>query len=162
MGSDYAKQPWFLLLVFLWLPLTIWLSLVLCSLPISDWMEPVPPLILVVSFLLSVQLYLWFWDSGILWSWYPGCVRAPGSIGVCGILKSWSDHFPEILCQSFWESSFLCVLLGWVCSQSLPWVYSRHRWKLELTCASVQVGVCFPDSCGGSQLHWVFGKILCP
>ena len=33
--SDDVKQPWFLLLVFL--PLTIWLSLVLPALAVSDW-----------------------------------------------------------------------------------------------------------------------------
>jgi hypothetical protein len=36
-GSDDAKSPWFLLLLFLCLPPAIWLSQVLDSLNISDW-----------------------------------------------------------------------------------------------------------------------------
>jgi hypothetical protein len=37
MGSDVAKSKWFLLLMFLSLPLTICLSLVVSALPVSDW-----------------------------------------------------------------------------------------------------------------------------
>ena len=36
LGSDDAKQAWFLLLIFLCLPFTIWLSLVLAVLAFSD------------------------------------------------------------------------------------------------------------------------------
>jgi|AATE01.1.fsa_nt_gi hypothetical protein len=36
LGSDYAKQPLFLLLIFLPLPLAIWLSLVLAGFAVSD------------------------------------------------------------------------------------------------------------------------------
>jgi len=36
LGSDDAKWPWLLLLKFLYLPLTIWLSLVLAGLAVSD------------------------------------------------------------------------------------------------------------------------------
>ena len=36
LGSDDAKQSWFLLLMFLSFPLTIWLFLVLADLAISD------------------------------------------------------------------------------------------------------------------------------
>jgi hypothetical protein len=34
--SDVAKSNWFLLLMFLCLPLSIWFSLVLSALPVSD------------------------------------------------------------------------------------------------------------------------------
>jgi hypothetical protein len=37
LGSDNAKQPWFLMLMFLCFSLTIWLSLVLPALAVSDW-----------------------------------------------------------------------------------------------------------------------------
>jgi hypothetical protein len=37
LGSDDAKSPWFLLLMFLHLPSAIWLSLVLPALTTSDW-----------------------------------------------------------------------------------------------------------------------------
>jgi hypothetical protein len=37
LGSDDPKQPWFLLLMFLPLPLAIWLSLVLAALAVSDY-----------------------------------------------------------------------------------------------------------------------------
>ena len=36
LGSDDAKEPWFLVLMFLLLPLTSWLSLVLAGLAVSD------------------------------------------------------------------------------------------------------------------------------
>ena len=36
LGADDTKKPWFLLLVFLPLPLAIWLSLVLAGLAICD------------------------------------------------------------------------------------------------------------------------------
>jgi hypothetical protein len=37
MGSDYAKQPWFLLLMFSTLLFAIWLSLVLAGFAVSDY-----------------------------------------------------------------------------------------------------------------------------
>ena len=37
LGSGDAKQPWFLLVTFLHLPLAIWLSLVLDGLAVSGW-----------------------------------------------------------------------------------------------------------------------------
>ena len=70
------------------------LMLVSCHMVISSatcphciWLEPVPPVILVVSELLRVQLSLWSCDHGILWFYDPGCFRAPGSrvsSGYCG------------------------------------------------------------------------------
>jgi hypothetical protein len=40
LGSDGAKWHWFLLLIFLSLPLAIWLSLVLTGFAVSDWSLP--------------------------------------------------------------------------------------------------------------------------
>jgi hypothetical protein len=40
LGSDVAKIYWFLLLMVLCLPLTIWLSLVLTGLGVSVWSLP--------------------------------------------------------------------------------------------------------------------------
>jgi hypothetical protein len=37
MGYDGAKGHWFLLLMFLLMPLTIWLSQVLTALDVSEW-----------------------------------------------------------------------------------------------------------------------------
>jgi hypothetical protein len=37
LGSDVDKKHWFLLLMFLCLPLAIWLYLMLTGLPLSDW-----------------------------------------------------------------------------------------------------------------------------
>jgi hypothetical protein len=97
--------------MFFHLPPTIWLSLVLPALAISDWSlsflwswlyqnssefsclcDPVilgswDPEILGVSELLGVQLPLGPWDPGILCSCYSGYFRAPGigaSSGCCG------------------------------------------------------------------------------
>jgi hypothetical protein len=36
LGSDVAKSNWLLLLMYLCLPLIVWLSLVLSGLPVSD------------------------------------------------------------------------------------------------------------------------------
>jgi hypothetical protein len=49
------------------------------SYPCYIWLEPVFPVILVVSELLRDQLSLLLFVSGILGSWDPGCVKAPGS-----------------------------------------------------------------------------------
>jgi hypothetical protein len=121
--------------VFFLLPLTIWLSLVLTPLAVSDW-----------------SLILWFWlcqnslesiclcDPVILGSWDPRHQADPGNQAVSGILKSWCDQTPKILlCQSFWESSFLWVLQEWVGSQ-IPGC-TGDRWKLEGTSASGCAGV---------------------
>jgi hypothetical protein len=94
LGSDDAKSPWILLLVLLYLPLTIWLSLVLSALAVSDW-----------SFSL---LRSWLCqnssesrcDPVILRCCDPdikGCVRAPWSQAPSGILKFWCDQAPDIL-----------------------------------------------------------------
>jgi hypothetical protein len=48
------------------------------------WLEPDLPVILVVSELLRVQLSLWSYDSRILWSWDPGCIRTPRNLWSCG------------------------------------------------------------------------------
>jgi hypothetical protein len=37
LGFDDAKEPWFLLLMFLCLPPTFWLFVVLPALAMSDW-----------------------------------------------------------------------------------------------------------------------------
>jgi hypothetical protein len=37
LGSNGAKWHWYLLLMFLSLPLAIWLSLLLTALVVSDW-----------------------------------------------------------------------------------------------------------------------------
>jgi hypothetical protein len=62
LGSDDAKQPWFLLLRFLDSPLTIWLSLLLVGLVVSDWslslLWTCEPVILGVAALLGDQLSL--------------------------------------------------------------------------------------------------------
>jgi hypothetical protein len=81
---------------FCCLPPTIWLSLVLPALDISDQSLPIPPVILV-SELLRVQLSLWSYDFEILGSWDPGCVRAPQSQAASGTLRSWCDQAPGIL-----------------------------------------------------------------
>jgi hypothetical protein len=65
--------------------------------PHHIWLEPVLPVILVVSELLRVQLSLWSYDSGILWSWDSRCVRALGSQAASGTLRSWCDQALEIL-----------------------------------------------------------------
>jgi hypothetical protein len=96
LGSDVAKYPQFLLLMFLHLLLIIWLSLVLPALN-CIWLEPVPSLILVVLELIRVQLSLWSCDSVIPWTWGPLCVKAPWNQAASGILRSWYDQAPEIL-----------------------------------------------------------------
>ena len=41
LGSDGAKLYWLLLVMFLFLPFAIWLSLLLTGLGVSDWSRPV-------------------------------------------------------------------------------------------------------------------------
>jgi hypothetical protein len=55
------------------------------------WLEPVLPVILVMSELLSQAV------SGILGSWDPGCVWASGSQAASGSQRSWCDQAPGIL-----------------------------------------------------------------
>ena len=89
---------------------------------------PFLPVNLVVSELLRVQLSLWFYDSRILWSWYCGCVRAPGSQAASGTLRSWYDQAPGILgsCEpgpvkvsGSRASSGCCGTVYRVCAQGL-------------------------------------------
>ena len=119
--SDYAKWPWFLLLLFLCLTPSIWLSQVLADLNISDWTPSFlcswliqnysesrflcDPVILVscepenlgMSEVLAVKPPLKTWDTGItmlLLSWDPGILR-------------------NCACYSAWN---WCLLWGpWVC-----------------------------------------------
>jgi hypothetical protein len=37
LGSDDAKKAWFLLVMYLHLPLPIWLSILLPALAVTDW-----------------------------------------------------------------------------------------------------------------------------
>jgi hypothetical protein len=79
--------------MFLPLRLTIWLSVVLPALNVSDWS---------LSFLWSSLCQnssesRCLCDSVILGSWDPRCVRVPGIQPSSGILKSWYDQAPEIL-----------------------------------------------------------------
>ena len=60
MCYDGAKWHWLLLLMFLWLPLTIWLSQVLTAFAVSEWI------------------------LSILWACEPGCDADPGSQDVSG------------------------------------------------------------------------------
>ena len=70
LGSDDAKQPWFLLLRFLDSPLTIWLSLLLVGLVVSDWslslLWTCEPVILGMSALLGDLFFpggIWVWRA---------------------------------------------------------------------------------------------------
>jgi hypothetical protein len=56
VGSDDAMWPWFLFLMFLPLPFTIWLSLVLAGLAVSDY--GLSLLQAFVSVLLGDQFFL--------------------------------------------------------------------------------------------------------
>jgi hypothetical protein len=102
--------------MFLHLPPTTWISLVLPTLTISDWslsflwswlcqnsskssclcdlliLESYDPEILGVSQLLGVKLPLGPWDPGVsklLGSWDPGHVRGPGSGASSGCCWDW-------------------------------------------------------------------------
>jgi hypothetical protein len=59
LGSDDANCYWFLLLMFLHLPLTLWLSLVLIGLAISEWRLSLP----------WASLWWASWESSCLWVW---------------------------------------------------------------------------------------------
>ena len=72
--------------MFFRLPPIIWIPLMLPVLTI--WLEPVFPLILVVSELIF-HLSLWTWDYG--------CFRVPGGKVVSRTLRSWCDQGPGIL-----------------------------------------------------------------
>ena len=72
------------------------LALASCHLIISSvpcpcyiWLEPLFPVIQVEWELLRVQLSLWPCYSGILWTWDPWSVPAPGSQLVSEPLRSW-------------------------------------------------------------------------
>jgi hypothetical protein len=114
------------------------------------WLEPVLPVILVMSELLRVQLSLWSCDYGILRSWDPGCVRAPGSQAASGNLRSWYDQAPGILESLDLVVLGVCLLLSvvglaeelvpnvcsghWIRQEGILWHWSgRVPWCLGLT-----------------------------
>jgi hypothetical protein len=101
-------------------------------------LEPVLPVILVVSELLRVQLSLWSCDSVILWSRDPGYVRAPGSQATSGTLRSWCSQTPGIL--DMLKHLGVELLLGVVglAVDFATKVWTGHWPKLEATCATVQ------------------------
>jgi hypothetical protein len=68
----------------------------LCNFGISDWSLSFLWSWLCLNFI-RIQLSLWFCDSGILWSWDAGYVRAPGSQAASGTLRSWFGQAPVIL-----------------------------------------------------------------
>lgn len=109
---------------------------------------------------LRVQLSPRSCDSGILWSWHHGYVRAPRSLAAYGILKCWCGQAPEILfCQIFLESSFLRVLQEWLRSQSPR--FALGNWcHLEVTSASDWAGVCASLVPFGTQLCWVLKNFV--
>jgi hypothetical protein len=124
------------------------------------WLEPAPPVILVVSELLRVQLSLWSCNPEILG------VRSSGSQAASGILKSWCDQAPEILWS--YDPIILCVLeylgvelpLGVVgtVAKLVPKVCSVHQLRLEGTCDTVQAGVLVSLDPWVSQLFPVWDR----
>jgi hypothetical protein len=89
-------------------------------------------MILVVSELLRVQLSLGCCDSGILGSWDPGCVRAPGSQASSGTLRFWCDQAPGcIRAPGSGISSWCCGTGCRVQAQDLiraPTQTGRNQW----------------------------------
>jgi hypothetical protein len=71
--------------------------------PQYNWLEPVLPIIPVDSGLLRVQLSLWSFACGLLWTWDSGCVRVldsqvplrPWNTGVTKLLLSWDPVFKD-------------------------------------------------------------------
>jgi hypothetical protein len=106
LGSDGAKLDWLLLLMFLYLPFTTWLYLVLTGLGVSDWSREadrtVWPGLEQASWeagsavfkeascdpgLIRLPMSLWSclgqtsWETGSLWGQGQACQSAKGSSG---------------------------------------------------------------------------------
>jgi hypothetical protein len=109
-------------------PVAYVLTLASCYLTLSSatcphyiWLEPVLPVILVVSELLRDQLSLWSCDSGILWSYDPGRVRVPGSGASSGSCGTGCGVLAQGLLRSRLEGSI--SFIGY-------WPYAIH-WNMQ-------------------------------
>jgi hypothetical protein len=131
------------------------------TLPCCLCLEPVPPIILVVTELIRVHLSLGSWDPGTLRSWHSGFFWAPGRQAASWNLKSWCDQSPVVLlCQSSWEISFLWVLQDLVGCQGPRFYLDTGASCKEPVPLSGRVFL-FPWFLWGSQIHRVLGKMLC-
>ena len=136
LGSDDAKELWFLLLMFFPLPLGIWLSLVLAGLAISDC--GLSLLQACVSALLGYQFSLggiWLWGTvaqvtpGAEGNWkdpVPCCSLVPGSqwllVHPSGqeFEQKWWSYLCSQVCWHSWETSSLLRVFGY--GALWPWI----------------------------------------
>ena len=130
VGSDDAMWPWFLFLMFLPLPFTIWLSLVLAGLAVSDC--GLSLLQACVSELLGDQFSpggIWVWTAVVqvlLWSAdrnqkdpAPGCPLVPVSEWLLGqeFEQKWWSYLCSQVSQHSWETRSLLTVFGY----GAPW-----------------------------------------
>jgi hypothetical protein len=132
-------------------------------LPALDiWLEPILPIILLLSELLIVYLSLGSCDSVILWSWDPGCVRVPGSQAASGTLRSWDSGILGscepgcVRAPGIWASSECCGIGFRVWAQGKPAQTIRNlsHWS--------DSGSCIPGSYWSQLFPVVLEQILCP
>ena len=104
------------------------LMLASCHLIISSaccpqyiWLEYVLPIIPVDSGLLRVQLSLWSFACGLLWTWDSGCVRVLGSQVP---LRPWNTGVTQLLLS--WDS---LVLRPWACYSAWKWCLLSGAWS---------------------------------
>jgi hypothetical protein len=109
-------------------------------------------------------------DSGFLWSWDPGCVRAPGIQAASGILTFLCDQASEILlCQLPWVKLPVGILGqgSWACKSSCDPGYVREPGSRDSSgycgtgCGTTIVWARFPvvldpkcSSCSQCRARW--------
>ena len=123
-----------------------------CLLPSIYLIGACLPIIPVDSGLLRVQLSLWSFDCGILWTWDSGCVRVFGSQASSETLKYWCDPAPLILgsCCPKILSVLQCLeVVSPLRTMELSGLFETkvHQNRSKVTWASGQKGLWCPCSC---------------
>jgi hypothetical protein len=140
------------------------------SCPQYMWLEPLLLIILVDSGLLKVQVFLWYCDSRLLWTWDSGCVRVLHSQIYSETLRFLYDQAPVIL--GSWKPGILkswdcyltckwCLLWGpWGCLVCSKPKYTNTNQK-EPSLPAVQAGLPFSWSCCHSPIIIELEPMLC-
>ena len=97
LGSDDASQVNVVSVAYILMLASCHLIISSATYPCYIWLEPVLPVILVVSELLRVQISLWSCDSVILWSCDPEILGVSELLGVKLPLRPWDPGVTKLL-----------------------------------------------------------------